>query len=401
MTESTNKSTPPPPLDDPMATDPLECPPLRWGMLGCGRVSHDFVLALHHLSTAQVVACAARELDRAQEFASKHGITQAYGSYEELATDPNVDIVYVGNIHIFRRSIGELCLNHNKHVLLEKPVACNAEDAKYLVALARSKNLFLMEGMWTRFFPAVEQARLIQKQELGEVVSVLSDFHFAASDSEEYPSSFLYNWALGGGASYLVSPYPIAAATLFFEQDPDKIHTVGHVDTQTGADLQAAMILSFPATGDKSPAQSNSEGKGSPKLPGAGIATLTFGMLGESEEETSVICTNGRLTIKAPCHCPTKLVVSSKNKGRGNTTETTYHYPLPEDSPELLEKVGGYFYPNSAGFCYEAAAVARCIAAGKLEAPQYTHAEMLRGIGILDQARAQLGLADPTKKEEI
>ena len=388
--------TPPAPLDSPSLTNPLECPPLRWGFVGCGRVSHDFVQALHHVSSAQVVACAARDLERAKEFASKHGIDKAYGSYEELAQDPSVDIVYVGNIHIFRRSVGEMCLMNNKHILLEKPVACNLEDAKYLVELAKSKNLFMMEGMWTRFFPAVEQARLLQKNELGEVVSIVSDFHFAASDSEDYPSSFLYNWELGGGASYLVSPYPIAAATLFFEQAPDQIHTVGHVDKQTGADLQAAMLLSFPATGDKSPAHVDE--KGTPKLPGAGMATLTFGMLGESEEETVVVCTQGRLIIKAPFHCPTKLVVCSKSAGRGNTTETTYEYPLPPDTPEIVA-AGGFFYPNSAGFCYEAAAVARCIAAGKLEAPQYTHAEMLRGMHILEQARSQLGLADPTKKD--
>ena len=324
----------------------------------------------------------------------KHRRSQAYGSYEHLVQDPNVQIVYVGNLHIYRRSIGELCLMNSKHVLLEKPMACNLEDAKYLIELARSKNLFLMEGMWTRFFPAVEQARQIQKTHVGDVVSIVSDFQFAASDSEDYPSSFFYNWGLGGGSTYLLAPYPIAATTLFFEQAPDQIYTVGQVDRQTGADLQASMILSFPATGDKCPAQVDS--RGSPKLPGAGMASLTFGMLGESEEETTVVGTKGRFTIKAPCHCPTKLIVSSKNAGRGNTIETLYHFPLPQDTPEILD-AGGFFYPNSAGFCYEAAAVARCIAAGKLEAPQYTSDEMLRGMHILEHARSQLGLEDPSK----
>jgi predicted dehydrogenase len=135
-------NTPPPPLDDPSISNPLECPPLRWGILGCGRVSHDFTQALKHLPTASVVACAARSADSAKDFAE---IGRHYGSYDELLEDSNVDIVYVGNIHIYRRSIGEKCLFANKHALVEKPFTCTAEDAHYLVNLARERNLFFME----------------------------------------------------------------------------------------------------------------------------------------------------------------------------------------------------------------------------------------------------------------
>jgi len=86
-------SAPPPPLDDPTVSDPLECPPLRWGLIGCGRVSHDFTQALKHLSTASVVACSARDIDRAQEFAAKHKIPRAYGNYDALLKDDDVQIV--------------------------------------------------------------------------------------------------------------------------------------------------------------------------------------------------------------------------------------------------------------------------------------------------------------------
>lgn len=97
----------PSPLDSPTLADPLECPPLRWGLIGCGRVSHDFCQALQHLPTARVVACAtARDVNRAKEFATKHGIDAAYGTYEELVQDPNVDICYVGNVHAFRLQVG-------------------------------------------------------------------------------------------------------------------------------------------------------------------------------------------------------------------------------------------------------------------------------------------------------
>ena len=131
--------------------------------------------------------------------------------------------------------------------------------------------------MWTRFFPAVEQARRLVfgngndvQGVIGEVVSVISEFNFNASDSEEYPTSFFYNRKLGGGASYLAGPYPFAAATLFFGgAQPDTIKAVGQVDATTGVDLQAAVIMSFPPTGSVPPAlDPNNTLENTAKLPG-------------------------------------------------------------------------------------------------------------------------------------
>ena len=235
---------------------------------------------------------------------------------------------------------------------------------------------------------------MFQEMKIGEVVSVFSDFHFNASDSDPYPSSFVYNHASGGGASLLVAPYPLAFATLFFQgRMPESVKVVGQVDKETGVDLQAAMALSFSATSNVAPAlDDNQVDENTPKMPGAGVATLSFGMLAESIEETVVLGTKGRLTIQSPCHCPTRLTVSLKARGRGQTAEELdYHFSLPEDTDEIT-KAGGYYYPNSAGFCYEAAAVARCIAAGKTEAPQYTLEDTLVNMTLVDEIRSQLGV---------
>ena len=173
-------NTPPPPLDDPSVSNPLDCPPLRWGILGCGRVSHDFTQALKHLPAASAVACAARSADSAKEFAEKHGIGRYYGSYDELLQDKDVDIVYVGNIHVYRRSIGEKCLLANKHALVEKPFTCTAEDAHYLVNLARERNLFFMEVICLCFSASMtwkwplDVIRLLTPSSLGYVDSLLS-----------------------------------------------------------------------------------------------------------------------------------------------------------------------------------------------------------------------------------
>lgn len=307
------------------------------------------------------------------------------------------------NMHLFilLSLITELCLNAGKHTLLEKPFACTVEEAERLIALAKEKRVFLMEGMWTRFFPAVEQSRSLalggkngEKSVIGQVAAVFSDFNFNASDSEEYPTSFVYNRKLGGGASLLVAPYPIAAATLFYPgASPDQIKVVGQVDAATGVDLQASISLSFPPTGDVAPAvDADNKEENTPNLPGAGVASLSYGLLCESVEETTVVGTKGRLTIQSPAHCPTKLIVTLKGDGRGAAAgDMVYDYPLPEDT-EDIKAAGGYFYPNSAGFCYEAAAVARCIASGKLEAPQYTLSETLVAMKILEQTRLQLGV---------
>lgn len=123
------------------------------------------------------------------------------------------------------------------------------------------------------------------------------------------------------------------------------------------------------------------------------MATLLFGMLGESEEETVVLGTKGRLTLENPGHCPTRLRLIPKDDGHreGGTEATLFEYPVPADTEEITN-AGSYFYPNSAGFAYEAAAVARCIAAGKTEAPQFTLDETLANIKIIDECRAQLGV---------
>lgn len=308
--------------------------------------------------------------------------------------------MYVGNVHSFRRSTGEKCLLAGKHVVLEKPFACSVADGNYLISLAKQKDLFIMEGMWTRFFPAVQKARdlaLGSEKILGEIASVFSDFNFNAADSEEYPSSFVYQRKLGGGANLLLGPYPIAAASLFFEgRIPESTKASGQVDEETGIELQSAVVLSFSPTGTVKPLMGSGSDSDSvnvyPKLPGSGVAMLSYGLLCETPEETVVVGSKGRMKIESPGHCPTNLTVELKGEGRGQLgKKLSFEYPLPADTEEIIGS-GGYFYPNSAGFCYEAAAVARCIASGKREAPQFTLEETMLNLRIIEEIRTQLGV---------
>ncbi|KAK1891750.1 Trans-12-dihydrobenzene-12-diol dehydrogenase [Dissostichus eleginoides] len=170
----------------------------RWGICSSGRISHDFTVALKTLPPEdhQVVAVAARELEDAQEFATKHSISRVYGSYEELARDPDIDVVYIGVIHPYHLSTCLLFTNAKKNVLCEKPLAMNTKKMKEILSSAKRNDVFLMEAVWTRFFPAsVEIRRLVDQGEVGEVKMVRSEFgvpipHVPRSGQKE----------LGGGA---------------------------------------------------------------------------------------------------------------------------------------------------------------------------------------------------------
>lgn len=148
---------------------------LRWGVAAAGNISFDFVNALTTLKEDehQVVAVAARDLNRAQEFADGFDIPNVYGNYLELAKDPNVEIVYVGVIHIQHLNVASMMLEHGKHVLCEVPMGINQKQVQKLVALAKEKNLFLIEGIWTGHFPAYRHVhQQIQNGALGEIQSV-------------------------------------------------------------------------------------------------------------------------------------------------------------------------------------------------------------------------------------
>uniref|UniRef100_A0A669QUX1 Trans-1,2-dihydrobenzene-1,2-diol dehydrogenase n=1 Tax=Phasianus colchicus TaxID=9054 RepID=A0A669QUX1_PHACC len=146
-------------------------PPTRWGICSAGKISHDFLVALRTLPAEEhlAVAVAARELSRAQQYAQLHGVARAYGSYEELARDPEVDVVYVGTVNPQHLPDTLLFLRARKAVLVEKPMGISAREAKEMAAAAREAGVFLMEGFWTRFFPAWKRLKaLVDEGALGE-----------------------------------------------------------------------------------------------------------------------------------------------------------------------------------------------------------------------------------------
>lgn len=159
---------------------------LKWGIAAAGKISQDFVNAVSTLSKDdhQVVAIAARDLGRAEEFAKRFEIPKAYGSYVELAKDPNVEIVYIGTLNPQHLEVALLMLENGKHVLVEKPLCMNEKQAQKLISYAERKKLFLMEAIWSRFFPSYQYLRKqIQNGAIGDVVSVDVEFGFGTLES--------------------------------------------------------------------------------------------------------------------------------------------------------------------------------------------------------------------------
>uniref|UniRef100_A0ABI7Y8G2 Trans-1,2-dihydrobenzene-1,2-diol dehydrogenase n=1 Tax=Felis catus TaxID=9685 RepID=A0ABI7Y8G2_FELCA len=199
---------------------------LRWGIVSVGLISSDFTTALRTLprSEHQVVAVAARDLSRAKEFARKHDIPKAYGSYEELAKDPNVEVAYIGTQHPQHKAAVLLCLAAGKAVLCEKPMGVNAAEVREMVAEARSRGLFLMEAIWTRFFPATEALRSTLSQgTLGELRVARAEF---GKDLTHLTRAL--DWAQAGGGLLDIGIYCIQFISMVFGgQKPEKIVAMG------------------------------------------------------------------------------------------------------------------------------------------------------------------------------
>uniref|UniRef100_A0A8C7BD99 Trans-1,2-dihydrobenzene-1,2-diol dehydrogenase n=1 Tax=Neovison vison TaxID=452646 RepID=A0A8C7BD99_NEOVI len=214
---------------------------VRWGIVSVGFISSDFTTVLRTLprSEHQVVAVAARDLSRAEEFARKHDIPKAYGSYEELAKDPNVEVAYIGTQQVQHKAAVLLCLAAGKALLCEKPMGTNSAEVREMVAEARSRGLFLMEGIWTRFFPAIEALRsAVSQGTLGDLRVARAEF---GKDLTSIPR--IIDKAQAGSALLDFGIYCVQFISMVFSgQKPEKISAIGRL-YETGLKESPVMPL--------------------------------------------------------------------------------------------------------------------------------------------------------------
>ena len=210
--------------------------PIRWGVLGTGRIAGEFATAMPFVKGAKIVAVGSRTQAAADGFGDQFKVARRHASYQALANDAEVDAVYVSTPHPLHFANTILCLEAGKHVLCEKPFAINAEQAALMIATAKTNKRFLMEAMWSRFLPAMAKLReMLDQGIIGEPRLLQADFGFRTDFN---PKGRLFDLKLGGGALLDVGVYPVALSSMIFGA-PDRVTADGHfgkshVDEQTG-----------------------------------------------------------------------------------------------------------------------------------------------------------------------
>ncbi|CQR46356.1 1,5-anhydro-D-fructose reductase [Paraliobacillus sp. PM-2] len=216
---------------------------IKWGILATGDIATAFASDLTYVENGACYAVGSRNLTKAQKFADKFGATHAYGSYEELAADPDVDVIYIATPHPYHKENVLTCLRAGKAVLCEKPFTVNANELEELITYARDKKLFLMEGMWTRFLPAIRKVReWIASHEIGDIRLVKADFGIRAPWLPEWR---LLNPELGGGALLDVGIYSVSFTSMILGANPEKIMSTAHLG-ETGVDEHFSILLTYP-----------------------------------------------------------------------------------------------------------------------------------------------------------
>jgi len=216
--------------------------PTNWGILGTGNIAHLVAEDLALLPDAELTAVGSRAQERADAFGDTFDVPHRHGSYEALVANPDLDVVHVASPHSAHLEHATMALEAGCAVLCEKPLALNAEQAERLIATARRRDQFLMEAMWTRFLPVMDDVRRLVHDDrvLGDVHLLRADIGVARPFD---PTHRLFDPALGGGALLDLGVYPIAFAFDLFGP-PDAV-TSSAVLGETGVDEQCAAVLQY------------------------------------------------------------------------------------------------------------------------------------------------------------
>ena len=323
----------------------------RWGILATGNIANDLAAAIKDCEGAELLAAASRSQTKADTFAEKWSVPRAYDSYEKLVGDPEVDIVYIATPHNFHYEHMKLCLNAGKHVLCEKAFTINAAQAEECIWLARKEGLFLMEAMWTRFFPAVRKIReVIEEGLLGEIRFIQADFFYHLPFDAEHR---LYNPNLGGGALLDLGIYPVSFAVMLLGL-PEVVSSSARLG-QTGVDEIDSMVFCYED---------------------CAIAQLACGVGIQKAREAFILGTKGSIKIPEIFFCPDRFSLQ-----------------LYGQAPEE------YSFPKiGKGYIYEVEEVRRCLERGKQESAIMPLDETLDIIKLCDRLRAEWGVVYPEEK---
>lgn len=321
---------------------------IKWGILACGKIAKKFAADLQLVDDAILVAVASRNIDNARAFAEEYPAKHVFGSYEELVACKDVDVIYVASPHSHHHEHTMLCLNAGKPVLCEKAFAINQRQAMEMVALARSKNIFLMEALWTRFLPHYLKVRdMLAEGMIGDTKGVLANFGFKPT---EPISPRIYDPSLGGGTILDIGIYPIFLAQSLLGV-PDKILATME-PAPTGIDQQCSIIFQYNS---------------------GAIATLFSTFESNLETDADIFGTHGRIRLTNRFYEP---------------SATIQYYPGTIESRSLisLEREPGW------GYQYEIRHVNDCLTKRLTESPVHSLDDTLALMQTLDRVREVAGI---------
>lgn len=245
---------------------------IKWGMIGLGEIAHDFADSFK-ADNAELIAVASRSLQKAQDFASEYNVPKAYGHYEALCFDPDIDIIYLATPNSHHAENIKMILNAGKHVLCEKAMTMNAEQLEEVLVLAEEKNLIVAEAMTIYHMPLFKQLKYrIESGEFGKLKMVNAMF---GSLKDTDPSMRFFNKELGGGALLDIGVYALSFVRYFLSSQPTTLQTMVQM-YDTGVDEMSTIQLS------------NDENE---------LSTVSLSFRGKMPKQGVIVCENAFITV--------------------------------------------------------------------------------------------------------
>jgi len=337
------------------AGQPVRAPadqPVRWGIVATGGIAETFCRDLALVPDAEIAAVGSRSSAKAADFGARHGAARTYGSYAELLSDPDVDVVYVATPHPFHLEAVLAAIEAGKAVLCEKPLGLRASESVTMVAAARRSQTFLMEAMWMRCTPGVRRLRsLVDEGRVGDIRSVRADL---GDQLPTDPDARWQNPDLGASTLLDVGVYPLTFVTMLLGEPTGLVGRA--VLSWRGVDDAAGLVLTYDS---------------------GAIATVTCSQNARTDSTATVSGDRGRIEVAAPIMAPPslRLVATADDQ---------------DAEPELFADpmIG-------VGMAHEAVEVQRCLRLGLTESPLVPLDETVLVARLLDLARQECGVVLP------
>jgi predicted dehydrogenase len=320
----------------------------KWGIIAPGKMAAKFTNGLKLLDNAELHGVGSRDLLRSEQFAGEHGFKKSYGSYEELAEDKEVDVIYIASPHSHHYEHTLLCLKNKKAVICEKAFALNSREVEEMISVAAREKVFLMEALWPPFQPIYKKTNeILNKGELGKIIHLIARFGFQAPFN---PADRKFNLDLGGGSLLDIGIYPVIDA-LFFMGVPDEVIAKASF-TVTGSEDSLSIILSY------------NDGR---------MATLYSSFRTAAGIGCDLLCENGNLSFSRGRDMSQRLNVAINGKDN-------IEYSL---------------LPEGMGYQFEAIEVMKCLDEGKFESDVVPLSFSLNLMNTLDRIRQAAGIVFP------